>query len=1396
MRRKDINSNSHSQNLISWFLYSAIVAIALIYSWYFFVHVNSNEDILTAKSFRVLAQTGRNIIQKESGLKKIVRNVEDKLTDMHDSLKNEEPLIYFTEKLNKKENKYASLSLFRSELEKGNDLLRIIEGKEFPDNEKKLVEYFDKDSAKYYAVIKKEDFYSPLVRADAFDGFMVLVGDSLNYKVTYHTLTGEVFFNKIDSLINTHTGLVSGSYRQIEVGAKTYHLFLQPLKGTLNKGIIIGGFIGDENYSNAVRQIDSTAVILILLGFLIFVLSIPFIKLAVMSKYEKLDISDVTLILGSLLIGTMVMTLLVFYLHHAASGRENINSKLRTINIEIKESFEDELNAAYKSLSIFDDLRKDSIPRNSYESVLSKKYSDNILLDSINIESVRDIYPYFKTIFWMDSTGQQLFQFARRNFTGNLTKLKSRYYFKHAGDWLLHVGDRELNKPDTNFMLESIISVTSGEKLAALSKESNITVNRFIKPKSDNDESNDVNKYTVKVAAISSNMYSVINTIVEPGYGFCIIGEEGDVLFHSNTDKNLQENFTNESTNNSELFAAISGRTFAHFTTSYQSRNHSCYVSPIGNIPLYLITFHDDEYVSSIEVSSLLITISFCFMVLIFCVFLFVLMSLLLYRPSTLHKKYNPFFWLARSNKLENDGQYRKLFFYNSLGAVLFILFSTFANDSAASLFYMASFCCASFYYVSYVLLKNGSFPAPISINYSHLMIAGILLVALINFYSFLTLESGGYYVLAFQVVMLTASLLSEKQNGYTNKILPGKLDYKMFLFSWVAIVSYLPAVVFFIHAYNYESLLDTKLKLLESAKLIEARDYSIETLYRQKIDRLADIKENQKNLGIYGDISFWSDTSRGKILPDDTCSVWSGTNKLKKLPEDSCMVWSNTNKLEILPNYKYGEIIFKMKSQGERLSYKKAGLVRGKSVNDNIIWKKGVEDNHLYLRYSKSKKHTNDTGRDIILNADISTFGFNSLNLAILLIVGHLITLYLLFVLIRYSCSKIYGDGFLPSQIKYIDESINNTLGQNKNLSIIFGHSTLLLNWIERLNNPELYKKELGVKEIVVYAYSENCTYDIKPIVIEGVMKISIKNLQYDPDNPENSIVELKMLIEQLKHSKEQIIIATTVPLPVVFKIADNGKKAGAKKDEEKKDKNIDQEIIKGLVNKITNQENFTINFYYPIKPFEEDKNSEEYGSENEILGIIKEELSDLVFMGDLPADILEYYYKDLINEGNLKDYTIKERLIQEIESLVENDYYQILNSCTAKEKFVLFDYAQDQLVNYNNKFVIEALYYKGIIKYDGAFKIFNESFRDYILTVIDPEKLKLQFGTKIPRGNWAKFKIPLFIVAFGLFILLGVQTNILSNLSSVLTSVAAGLALLTKFSGVFSGIPGAGKK
>ncbi len=1350
MRMKDTNLHSRTQNLTSWFLYSAILAIALIYSWYFFVHVNSNEETLIAKSFRVLAQIGKNIVQRESGLYNIVNNVEKELIAD------------------------GTIFLDFDSLKEGlvieNNLLKLKEADELTGNEKILEKYSVGGEIQYYAVIEKDDFYSPLVRADAFDGFIIIEGEeyveeskkksSSKYKVSYHTLVGEVFFNKLDSLINTRTGLVSGNYTQVEVGAKTYHLFLQPLKGTLESGTIIGGFLSNERFKSAVMQVDSKAVVLILIGFVLFLLSIPFIKLAVMSKYENLNISDVVLILASFLIGTMVLTLLVFYLHHAVGGEKNIKSKLAGLNEEIRDSLSHELNYAYDALTMLDNLKIESIGDSSYVSVLSNDLRDDLKLREDNEsswpeirDSLKNTYPFFKTIFWMDNTGQQLFSFTRRNFSGGLVKLSQRKYFKNAGEWLL-------NSPDDNFMLESIISVTSGEKLAALSKESKLQLNSLGKNGS---------KPKVKVAAMTSSMYSIINTIMEPGFGFCVITQNGDVLFHSNTDKNLQENFINESSDNAGIYSAISGRKPVHFSTSYQNTNHSCYISPIGHVPLYLITFHDNEYESSVELSSLLVTISLCIIVLIFCVFLFVLISILLYRPTTLHRKTNPFFWLAKSNKIEDEGHYAKLFLYNVLGAVLFILFSAYNSDYAAGLYYMASLCLASFYFVSYTLLKKGTFPAPTSINFKHLLIAGIILAVLVNFYSFKTLDTAGFSVLAYQIIMLAASLVFDRYKNFNNKNNYGRLDYKMFIFSWIAIVSYLPAVVYFIQANNYESRLDLKLKMLELAKMKEERDYSVETLYRGKVDpsllesdeaSAVSVIEQQKNLGIYSEI-IPADSSDGIEMEDD----------------------------------RYGELIFRMKSQGEKRSYKKAGLITGKSPKENIVWKINEQNKHLYLEYTKDKSHIRDATRKIILKADLPLFGFRSFNLAMMLVGGHLIILYLLYALIRYSTVKIFGDGFLPSQIKYIDESINFMLGQNKNLSINFGHSTVLHNWIKKLDNPASYRKELEVSEIIIYAYSENYTYDIEPIIIKDVIKITVENIQIDNENPEACIPALTNLIDHLKGTKQQVIIASTVPMEEVLRgveshIADGGKD-GSKS--QANDKNL--EVMRDLLDEIINQENFTKYFYYPIKPTGDDKSDEEFKSDNDILEIIRAEIRDLVFMKDLPSDILEYYYNNLIKEGNLKDYTIKERLIEEIESIAENDYYQILNSCTAKGKFVLYDYAQDQLVNYNNKAVIEALYYKGLIKYDGGFKIFNESFRNYVLSEIDPEKLRLQFGKKLPKGNWAKFKIPLFIVGFGLFILLGVQTNVLSNLSSILTSVGAGLALLTKFSGILSGFQSAGK-
>ena len=62
------------------------------------------------------------------------------------------------------------------------------------------------------------------------------------------------------------------------------------------------------------------------------------------------------------------------------------------------------------------------------------------------------------------------------------------------------------------------------------------------------------------VLAIATRMYSIIDPVLPPGYGFCIMNAEGEVLFHSETKRNTQENFLEEVAQNEKIRAAVAGR--------------------------------------------------------------------------------------------------------------------------------------------------------------------------------------------------------------------------------------------------------------------------------------------------------------------------------------------------------------------------------------------------------------------------------------------------------------------------------------------------------------------------------------------------------------------------------------------------------------------------------------------------------------------------------------------------------------------------------------------------------------------------------------------------------------------------------------------------------------------
>ncbi|CAN5575392.1 hypothetical protein BH11BAC5_BH11BAC5_21360 [soil metagenome] len=132
---------------------------------------------------------------------------------------------------------------------------------------------------------------------------------------------------------------------------------------------------------------------------------------------------------------------------------------------------------------------------------------------------------------------------------------------------------------------------------------------------------------------------------------------------------------------------------------------------------------------------------------------------------------------------------------------------------------------------------------------------------------------------------------------------------------------------------------------------------------------------------------------------------------------------------------------------------------------------------------------------------------------------------------------------------------------------------------------------------------------------------------------------------------------------------------------------------------------------------------------------------------------------------------------------------YMYIWQSLTKEEKFLLYDLAEDNLVNSFDDYNLNMLLAKGVIvRTDGTLKLFNKGFRNFILTAIgNSEAMKIKNLIK-DNGNWSRLKNPLImvIVAILVFLLIS-QEEAYSKLITYVATLGAGIPAVVKLFSLF---------
>jgi len=170
---------------------------------------------------------------------------------------------------------------------------------------------------------------------------------------------------------------------------------------------------------------------------------------------------------------------------------------------------------------------------------------------------------------------------------------------------------------------------------------------------------------------------------------------------------------------------------------------------------------------------------------------------------------------------------------------------------------------------------------------------------------------------------------------------------------------------------------------------------------------------------------------------------------------------------------------------------------------------------------------------------------------------------------------------------------------------------------------------------------------------------------------------------------------------------------------------------------------------------------------------------------------NITETFFK---KTWDLKQPYSDELFVLKIQDIAQNYFYSVWTSLSSKEKYVLYDLASDELTNYKNYIVLAELERKGILFFcdkENTLKIFNKSFRNFILTVVNPEEALLLEKQVNVTGTWEIVRMVLVIlfVSIGMFLFFTESTafnKIIGAVTAVGSLIPAIINFFTHIKGV----------
>ncbi len=438
-----------------------LLAVVFLGAVYVFIYIPNNEQKLQAQRFRSLQNINKNIHEK------IVNSV----ALLNNLLKPDAGVAYINH-LNKlsKDNFQIGIPVADGYPPQTTDTItdggyNIITN----DRSKELmIQVFKKtrntggDTSTYTREMKftYQQFFSPLLPKDVFTHYVVFKNA--------HPVYGTLPFNSDlrDTVFEKDNKIVSSSVRNYSISGIDYKLFLQPVGFIAENEWAVAGLLSNNRYQQERNQLPSNVILLMVTILLTLIVSFPLIKLYQMGSKDRLTFADG---IASIIVAMLLMSLLFFILfkHNTQLRHNQLKDSKAVLARQIDSAFQNEIDTIYKRLHFIDSTvaANDNFFAGYINDTLSAQPESSLQLQLLKIKKDAKI----RQVFWLDNAGNELKNWSSETEKAPKGNFKERGYVKNVieqKDYFLH--------SDKRFYLDQVISWTTGNFTSVLSIPSSV----------------------------------------------------------------------------------------------------------------------------------------------------------------------------------------------------------------------------------------------------------------------------------------------------------------------------------------------------------------------------------------------------------------------------------------------------------------------------------------------------------------------------------------------------------------------------------------------------------------------------------------------------------------------------------------------------------------------------------------------------------------------------------------------------------------------------------------------------------------------------------------------------------------------------------------------------------